>query len=250
MCGIAGAFIYDERGRDLRLLQGVVDKCRQRGLDAYGLLRWSPMESWKEFRHNNEITAGDMDEVYSPPVSFPTIFLHTSRAEPTTEWRDKKTVADIPPFRDGAFAVAHNGIISNDHLLETRHALGRCSPIDTSVLPPLFSKVGLGPALRELQGGAALGVVDATHPALHVYRNFMPASILWRPGICVFASEAAFFPGHGLPLPDYVSWTLPAYSGVTFSMRGYSGPFKWEAAQSAGEITAWNPYPSLGGTIQ
>jgi 7-cyano-7-deazaguanine synthase len=174
-----------------------------------------------------------------------TIYLHTSRAEPTTEWQRHKTEKDIPPFVADGVAVAHNGIVANDEELIRTHHLKRSSRIDTAMVPSLVARFGVWRAVASLKGGAALAIFDAASAQLVLCRNFMPLVVIWQPGIICFASEAAFFPGSGAPFVPFQLWELPAYSGIALSAHGFRGPFSWGSEPPAGNDENWNPYPCL-----
>jgi 7-cyano-7-deazaguanine synthase len=180
-----------------------------------------------------------------PAADEPTVYLHTSRAEPTTEWRQEKTDTDIPPFVDEGIAVAHNGIIANDDDLAENYGLDRVSSIDTAIVPPLVARLGLWAAVAALKGGAALAIFDERRMVLALCRNFMPLVLAWEPGIVCFASEAGFFPEARRPFRTYQSWELPPYSGLELAGRGYRGPVTWGEQPQWKDEEAWQPFPNL-----
>lgn len=235
MCGIAGALVYGNAPADLFF--DAVRACRSRGQDSFGLVRWSLAEGWKEVRSFASDGAGC--STFLADQGCPRFYLHTSRAEPTTEYKRLKSEDDVPPFRRASVAVAHNGTIANDRQLARRFGIQVSSSIDTAIMPELVRRLGFWQALKYLQGGCAFGVVDAECGSLYMARNFLPLTIVWQPGILVFASERNFFPQADSPFPPYRMWDLPAYMGIEFSPLGYRDPVPW------GELPQqnWNPFP-------
>jgi len=245
MCGIAGALIYEPGAARLDCLLAAVDASAARGEDSFGVVRWSPSEGFRHYGRPGRERNGWLDAVGGPAADEPTVYLHTSRAEPTTEWQQNKTDEDIPPFIAEGIAVAHNGIIANDEELANRYRINPASQIDTALLPPLVSRLGVWRTVANLKGGAALAIFDSASAQLVLCRNFMPLVTTWQPGIICFASEADFFPGTGAPFPPYQLWELPPFTGIELSARGFRGPFAWGKQPQSGDDAAWRPYPSL-----
>ena len=244
VCGIAGALIYDSSTARLDNFQAAVNGSASRGVDSFGMVRWSPSIG---FRHQGRLgpgAVGWLDAIGRPAADELTIYLHTSRAEPTTEWQKTKTGSDIPPFVDEGIAVAHNGIIANDDELAKKYDIRRASLVDTAVLPPLVARIGVWQAIASLKGGAALAVFDSRSESFVLGRNFLPLAIAWEPGVVCFASEARFFPNFDQPFRQFHLWELPPYSAIELSAGGFHGPFVWGDLPSP-ENESWLPFPSL-----
>ena len=245
MCGIAGALVYEPNTARLNCLLAAVDASASRGTDAFGVVRWSPSSGFKCYRHMGQGKGGWLQSVGYPETAEPTIYIHTSRAEPTTEWRKEKNETDIPPFIEKGIAVAHNGIIANDKDLATKHMLSRISFIDTAIIPSLVASMGVWEAVAAIKGGFALGIIDSHQTALVLCRNFMPLSLAWEPGIVCFASETAFFPDADQPFRPYQIWELPPYTGIELYADGYCMPVAWAELSSRRGKAMRHPYPRL-----
>ena len=245
MCGIAGAIVYDSNTARLDCLLAAVDASAARGEDSFGVVRWSQSTGFRHHGRPGRERGGWLDAVGGPAVDEPTIYLHTSRAEPTTEWQRHKTAKDIPPFIAEGVAVAHNGIVANDEELANTYRIERTSRIDTALVPSLVARLGVWRTMANLKGGAALAVFDAASARLVLCRNFMPLVTIWEPGIVCFASEAGFFPGSGGPFLPFQVWELPPYAGIELSAQGFRGPFAWGKQPQPGKDEDWHPYPSL-----
>jgi 7-cyano-7-deazaguanine synthase len=245
MCGIAGALVYDPNVARLDCLLAAVDASATRGEDSFGVARWSPSTGFRHHGKPGRQRDGWLDAVGGPAADEPTIYLHTSRAEPTTEWQRNKTERDIPPFIAEGIAVAHNGIVANDEELATKYRIERTSQIDTAMVPSLVARLGVWRTVANLKGGAALAIFDSASARLVLCRNFMPLVTIWEPGIVCFASEAAFFPGSGGPFLPFQVWELPPYAGIELSAQGFRGPFAWGKQPQSWKDEDWRPYPSL-----
>jgi len=246
MCGIAGAIVYDPCQARLDSFLSVVDASQIRGKDSFGMLRWSPTSGITRFAVLDCKGRDWLAEIGAPATDEQTIYIHTSRAEPTTEWCRRKSSIDIPPFADEGVGVAHNGIIANDRELISRYGLQPVSEIDTAVLPPLIAKIGVWSAVANIQGGAALAIVDSRRKVLTLCRNFMPLIIAWQPGIVCFASEAGFFPDATKPFKSNQLWELPPYTGIELSAKGYRGPVNWgDEPIWESDDEGWLPFPAL-----
>src|SRR5262245_4137894 len=246
MCGIAGALVYDPAVARLDRLLAAVDASGARGQDAFGVVRWSPSAGFRKYARHVGGPHNWLRELGDPDPAELTAYLHTSRAEPTTEWRREKTESDIPPFVDRGVAVAHNGIIANDEELTRQYGLHPPSAIDTAIVPQLVARLGLWEAVAALKGGSALAIWDAQHRVLALCRNFLPLVLTWEPGIVCFASEASFFPEAQRAFRGYQRWQLPPYSGIEISAQGFRGPMECDYGRAApAENNAWCSFPEL-----
>ncbi|MCL2646068.1 MAG: hypothetical protein FWD61_03570 [Phycisphaerales bacterium] len=245
MCGIAGALVYEPKVARLDRLLAAVSASAARGEDSFGVVRWSPSSGFRRFCRIGQSQDGWLQSVGVPEAAEPTIYIHTSRAEPTTEWRREKSETDIPPFVESGIAVAHNGIIANDEELVTKYNLSRMSLIDTAILPSLAASIGVWEATAAIKGGFALSIIDSHRTALVLCRNFLPLSLAWEPGIVCFASEAAFFSGADQPFQSYQVWDLPPYTGIELYSDGYCTPVAWEKLPNRQAKATRYPYPQL-----
>ena len=260
MCGIAGAFVYEPEAARLDLLIAAINASASRGEDAFGVVRWSPSTGFRRFSRH---ACGEHDwltAIGAPELAESTIYLHTSRAEPTTEWRKEKTDVDIPPFVDEGIAVAHNGNLTNGLTVrrelvrqgaiyqstsDLEFGLRRSSMIDTAVVPSLVARIGIWNAIGALKGGSALAILNSWKAELVLCRNFMPLAVSWEPGIVCFASEASFFPGAGRPFRSNQTWELPPFSAIQISPFGFRGPLEWGQDPGSEKNEAWEPFPAL-----
>jgi 7-cyano-7-deazaguanine synthase len=246
MCGIAGALVYDPAIARLDCLLAAVHASGARGQDAFGVVRWSPSAGFRKYGRHVRGSHNWLEELGGPETAEPTIYLHTSRAEPTTEWRREKKESDIPPFVAEGIAVAHNGIIANDEELTCRYGLHPISRIDTAIVPPLIARLGIWSTVQALKGGSALAIFDSRYQTLALCRNFLPLVLTWEPGIVCFASEASFFPEEERAFRGYQSWQLPPYSGIEISAKGFRGPLSCDYGTAAdAEKFAWMSFPNL-----
>lgn len=248
MCGIAGSIIYSEEGKikSVELLTQAIRGCRSRGIDSFGMVSWHHQLGWSEIREFHDATDEAIGKIKKDTINEGAFFyLHTSRAEPTTEWEKHKNTGDIPPFCQENIALAHNGIISNDQELVNQYKINRNSKIDTAIVPALVKKLGMWEAIKKLKGGCAIGIVDSSAQALYLYRNFLPLTLAWAPGVVVFASELNFFDDALKPFSDTKIWQLPLYTGIELSKIGYRYPINLDTVGDSKDNLNWIPYPDL-----
>lgn len=122
MCSIFG--VYDVRGRAEITAQDV-RRAQSRGRDSWGV-----GNAQGEARRSLQI---EVPESFSLGAAGGWVIGNT-RAEPTTEWVENKTLSDVQPISAGPFTVAHNGTFANDEELARRAGvdISRVSSIDTA----------------------------------------------------------------------------------------------------------------------
>ena len=245
MCGIAGALIFDSENFNLDYLWSVISKCNNRGKESFGVSAWNENSGWIDYRSFDISPENCKKHFENYHLKGLSLYLHTSRAEPTTEWKAEKSELDIPPFRNDLFAVAHNGIISNDHELTDQYHLNRKSPIDTSIIPDLLSKTGTVETLNALRGGLSLGIIDSNKQSLTLCRNFMPLAISWIPGMIVFASEMNYFDEYNLPFSAWHFWEFPHYTILELHRDYYKGPYEWSITTDFSKEVPTRSYPTV-----
>jgi 7-cyano-7-deazaguanine synthase len=177
MCTIAG-FLKTEKGpiparRIQRLLEGI----DIRGRDAFAcvyLLNGNFVKittSTKEelTLHIKALLLYDVDGLWV-----------TARAIPASERVGGKIdiVRDTQPFYNDRFVVSHNGIIANDKKLSETYQINRVSPVDTSIVPDLLSRIGDNILVEDiLQGSFAMCIYDRVLNKLQLITNFMPLKV-------------------------------------------------------------------------
>ena len=228
MCGINGALFYEHvsegaYGMDMAYaedrrgtLRGIIAKCGDRGRDSCGVTTLSVSGHWTDIK----VIAGPegLPEMFMPCDT--QIVINNNRAEPTTEWVRVKTLEDVQPFRTARWAVSHNGVLANDKELAREFGLYPKTPIDTAVIPLLLEETeSVVQTVKLLKGGFALAIIDRQAKALHLYRNFMPLWLAWKPGVYYFSSEQKNLPPHGLHA-SFRAAEISPYSGVTIDSSG------------------------------
>ena len=213
MCGINGALFYDAPPQE-SVLREIILRCADRGQDSCGVVAWGH-SGWYE----TKCLGGPENLAPGFLPQSTKIVINTNRSEPTTEWVRKKTLSDVQPFRSHRTAVSHNGVIANDSTLRSEYGIDAPSVIDTAIVPPLIDLLGVRGGVAALTGGLALAILDTDAGALHLYRNFLPLSIAWQPGIYYFSSETKNLPRGGIG-GECVVETLPPFSGITIESSG------------------------------
>jgi len=201
---------------------------RQRGSDAFGYAiigARGVRSSHSSLTFDRERFEADLESAYGLPV----IVIGNVRAEPTTEWFNGGVDASqMHPFVGGvldgtAWVVVHNGTIANDRELEAEgyeRAYG--SPIDSAVLPSLFSRHGVVEGLGKVQGSYAVLAVDLAAPrVLHAALNFKPLYTAFVNHRRWFSSQRSFLVQLGVPWA-MTTQPLDQYESYTFGMGSLS----------------------------
>ena len=95
---------------------------------------------------------------------------------------------NLQPVEDENYVVVLNGVISNDMKLRKEYNIKTKSKVDTSILPILFSKVGVIEGLKRLEGGFAIICYDKKKHKLFVAKNFLPLRYFYKNKKLVFIS--------------------------------------------------------------
>lgn len=222
MCSVIGAIV---RGDGAQQFLKIWRNGAARGVDAHGVVVMPYEGGRSEFRSPGPSTFVSID---LPPAPFTAIA--SCRAEPTSEWVEKPTLHDIPPFTSPGWAVAHNGTIANDRKLAGRHSMKLATRIDSAVLPLLFDRHGptwldLARALDEVVGSYALVAAHQLYPERLVFAcNYRPLYLCRHlPTGSVFViSDETFATGRAGRLTDWQVEPVPPYSvgKVTVSPEG------------------------------
>lgn len=215
MCSISGYISGSHQGEFRRValsqLELIIGRASERGKDSSGLILLTDNgEQWqvKGIGHPREMLGQITDEVR---MESPFLAINNNRAEPTTEYVENKTLADVQPFTFAGTIVSHNGIIANDKELLKLLAFGPGdvqTDIDSFVIAPLIKAFGVREALGMLTGSFALAIWH--DDALWLACNYKPLFVMYDDWI-----DAIFFSS----LDDYMRveyWDnirqLPPYS--------------------------------------
>jgi 7-cyano-7-deazaguanine synthase len=115
--------------------------------------------------------------------------MNNNRAEPTTEFVEKKRSYDIQPFSDEAdeIWVSHNGIIANDKNIIKKYNLKAKTKIDTAFIPLLLKKKWNGSIeslrlilMNKIVGSYSFVIYNKKHPnKVFLATNFKPLYLLY-----------------------------------------------------------------------
>ena len=109
------------------------------------------------------------------------ILMNNNRAEPTTEFIDRKTLADVQPFQYKQTWIVHNGTIANDKEIIQKSGLEFDSEIDSIVIPYVLSKatdiISMKECIFNLVGSYALGIYQEGSDKFYLATNYKPLSL-------------------------------------------------------------------------
>lgn len=167
-------------------IEDIVIKAEDRGRDSFGYACFSNIgvRYFKSLKKSSDY----IKEIGLTDLTETKIFISNNRAEPTTEFIEKKNEEDVHPFFDnsGKFFIVHNGTIANDKDLEKKYNLKRSTKIDSAIIPELLNVLWkdkkittLCTILREeIVGSYSLAIVDKDDPdTLYLATNYKPLFI-------------------------------------------------------------------------
>ncbi len=165
MCAVFGAFVLDAPGASPTLdtlspgftqlyhrVQTIMNLAQDRGKDSNGLVFGGPMKQRGIELHclrrlgppkgnevANLIKASHKTKVPSAGIAC-SFVMGNLRAEPTTEYMDRRTSKWSQPYLHDGVVMVHNGVISNDKDVAKRHEFTARFGIDSEVIPVVLSK--------------------------------------------------------------------------------------------------------------
>lgn len=159
MCGIIGAINIKEG-----YIKYAFDKLLIRGRDGLGYMIPGRISPQKTIKQHMKIIMPLQDE----------FFIGNSRAIPTTEFQQgaAKNIENQQPFNNGNYSLVFNGLIANDNELKDKYNIVTHQPVDTAILSPLFSKLGVIEGMKKLQGG--FSIISVKNNTIWFGKNFMP----------------------------------------------------------------------------
>lgn len=237
MCSIQGFIRHDDKhGRPnaaaANTLRSIIEAAEDRGRDSVGVVGYTPGFHSPARGRAIGPPSTSLDGRFDAPLSC-RVAISNTRAEPTTEYVERKRLADVQPFDDGNMVVTHNGTIANDGELREELGVETQTDIDTAVLPPLLSAEWDGRSLEGLAsvldervvGSFALGIINMARPnELYLATNYKPLSLVYdsKEAVTYFASLREYLPGAGADLHEtrWQSFELPTYSVARVSADG------------------------------
>jgi len=176
VCGIAGFFNVS-----LDVKKEILQNLEIRGRDGFGFLAWNSP--------TNKNPGQWIQKSLLPPTDFfsqngsrfdvtlsSDIIIGNTRAIPTTEFQSGagSDLRNQQPFTQNRYALVFNGLIANDKELIKKYNLHTDAPVDTAMLIPLFSHVGVIEGMKQLDGSFAIVVFDKIDKKFYFGKNFMP----------------------------------------------------------------------------
>jgi 7-cyano-7-deazaguanine synthase len=196
MCSVNGVIIFDNSNFDKieKKFAQIMKKAEDRGRDSFGIVAIEKDGSVKSIRSLGK--PSDYEEkLYGIFDENTSVVIANNRAEPTTEYINKKSEKDIQPFEGERYVVSHNGVIANDKEIEKKYEIVRTTKIDSAIIPPFLDKVwdgsleSLRKSISEIRGSFAFIIGDKKRPdRIFAVQNFKPIYMAYD-----FSLKAAFF---------------------------------------------------------
>jgi len=191
MCSVLGYIVRNPVGR--RHLLSLMTQSEERGRDSWGLQFQN--------QHSQYRRQGLKGEPFPALSQFPTgsmFGVGNMRGEPTTEWVQTKSAADVQPFvsPSGNWVFTHNGTIANDKEIVTRYGEGELpTTIDSYAIGvALDAARNFQDAIESLQGSFAIIAYHVDEPD-HLYwaTNYKPLYACYVDGNIFLASQVEYF---------------------------------------------------------
>jgi len=143
------------------------------------------------------------------------IAIGNLRAEPTTEYVETKSDADVQPYTVGSWSIVHNGTLANDKELCAKYGFTPNTRIDSWVIAALCNKLGFEGMLNEIIGSFAIIAINEREPdVLYFAMNYRPLYKSTGSLRTVSLSSVPIYPEDTL---------LPPYSYGMLHTRGVDG---------------------------
>lgn len=238
MCAIFGALVWNASAPGLvaanKVIRHITDASFERGRDGRGFhvheYPYKGNESIRSERHATVASEWDKDEFFSTVTSsymLTASMIGNFRAEPTTEWVEKKKKTDQQPYTVGQWTIVHNGTIANDHAIRLAGAMklkkAHTTSIDSAAIVELLaiddmidksaSEVAqyFANKITLLEGSYAILAMHAQHPGLILAAcNYRPIWFAAATNGVFFASSRDYFPAFLVPqmLEPYSMWAF------------------------------------------
>lgn len=190
MCSIFGIYNPIKKQINSNILNNIIKNSINRGQDAFGMSvvnfegEAKLIQSF-EMPENLDFTS----DIYS--------LIGNYRAEPTTEYIERKNINDIQPYQFGETSIVHNGTIANDRELNIEYGITPPTDIDSYCISyvlenSVWDVKNLKESLIEkLIGSYALLAINGTKYL--AASNYKPLYLLICDEVYYFASLPEYF---------------------------------------------------------
>jgi len=203
VCSVSGVLILKPENYEKieRKFIEILKRAEDRGRDSFGVIVIEKDGSTKRVKSLGKPSTQE-EKLYGILNENSRVIIANNRAEPTTEYVNKKSEDDIQPFEGERFILTHNGLIANDKELETRFHITRKTKIDSAVVPLILDKYwkgdleGLRDLLNEIKGSFAFVIGDKKRPdRIYIAQNFKPVYMMFNKelGAIFFTSLDEYF---------------------------------------------------------
>lgn len=187
MCSINGFVAFKKSNFTVvEKIQDIIIRGEQRGKDSFGYVEFGSdgTHIHKYIDKPSSVLPAGI-ELNNADDSIK-ILLNNNRAEPTTEFIDRKTLCDVQPFNYNSWWVVHNGTVANDKEIKLQYKIDFDSEIDSYVIPYMLNKKYDGThesvlnCLRDdILGSYALAAYKEGSKYIYLATNYKPLYILY-----------------------------------------------------------------------
>lgn len=200
MCAIFGGLISRHADINIanRIMEHIATASKERGRDGYG---YENIQGVKHLVYKYNDVNTHLPFKFFVESNLTQCGLGNLRAEPTTEYVQRKTLADQQPYRNADWTIVHNGTIANDKELRVQPVL---TNIDSGVIPQVlsgaFSLKQFTEHVKQLKGSYAILAYNTYDDnAIYVACNYRPIWYIQTDCGIFFASSRSYFPQGFVP---------------------------------------------------
>lgn len=208
MCSVIGAYIYKDASfrQDIgNMIRHIMKKSLERGRDGFGLMvQTQGGPPYREVAVGSSAGTQRLIDRFNMTDDL-ALVLGNARAEPTTEFVNKKSDADQQPYKLRDWTIVHNGTIANDDKIRTGDYP---SSIDSAAIVEMlchaeFYSVTPYAAFREavnkLVGSFAVIAVNNRTKEMFFATNYKPLWFVQLDGALLLFSSRHFAPAGTSP---------------------------------------------------
>lgn len=215
MCNVYGAFrTHKETNTSPLEFLDNLETLKMRGRDSFGYVGIYGCDQIVKF-----VTEKIDSSLFINTLDY---FAFESRAIPEPELIEHTKCGlshdrDTQPFYNGEWVTSHNGTVIQPEKIIKTWELHPHSPVDSAVLPVLFSKCNPIRALKyHLEGSYSLAAYDRNLHELYLCSNFQPLYYAEKNGVIYYASLDFQLTYLGVPVVK-----VPPYTAIKFNNQGH-----------------------------
>lgn len=198
MCAIIGVINPLNKPISVDILNNIIHASSDRGRDGFGIV-YGVYSKLQDTGIQKVFKTLDASDTYTGVTDTDIKYLlGNTRAEPTTEFIEHKTINDVQPYQYENTVIVHNGTIANDKDLKSKYDIICPTNIDSYVIAIEFDSIDISniqdvkTCLTERLVGSYATLVKKDNYIIAA-TNYKPLYILNHEGVYYIASLPNYF---------------------------------------------------------